>query len=31
VQAVENALADRNIEILETPLSPNRLYQLLNE
>jgi CO/xanthine dehydrogenase Mo-binding subunit len=27
-QAVENALADRELEILETPLSPNRLYEL---
>jgi carbon-monoxide dehydrogenase large subunit len=29
-QAVENALADRGIEILESPLSPNRLYELLH-
>ena len=27
-QAVENALADRELEILESPLSPNRLYEL---
>ena len=27
-QAVENALADRELEILEIPLSPNRLYEL---
>ncbi len=31
VQAVENALAGRKIEILELPLSPNRLYELLHE
>ena len=30
-QALENALADYNLEILETPLSPNRLYELLKE
>ena len=29
-QAVENALADRELEILESPLSPNRLYELLS-
>jgi CO/xanthine dehydrogenase Mo-binding subunit len=29
VQAVEDALADYGIEILETPLSPNRLFELL--
>jgi carbon-monoxide dehydrogenase large subunit len=29
VQAVEDALADYNLEILETPLSPNRLFELL--
>jgi carbon-monoxide dehydrogenase large subunit len=28
-QAVEDALADYNLEILETPLSPNRLYELI--
>ncbi len=28
VQAVENALADYKLEILETPLSPNRLFEL---
>jgi carbon-monoxide dehydrogenase large subunit len=27
-QAVENALADRELEILESPLSPNRLHEL---
>ncbi len=30
VQAVEDALADYGIEILEAPLSPNRLYELLH-
>jgi carbon-monoxide dehydrogenase large subunit len=29
-QAIENALADRGLEILESPLSPNRLYELLS-
>jgi len=29
VQAVENALADYKLEILETPLSPNRLFELV--
>jgi carbon-monoxide dehydrogenase large subunit len=29
-QTIEDALADRDIEILESPLSPNRLYELLN-
>jgi len=29
-QAIENALADRELEILESPLSPNRLYELLS-
>ena len=28
-QTIEDALADRDIEILESPLSPNRLYELL--
>ena len=28
-QALENALHDYDLEILETPLSPNRLYELL--
>jgi carbon-monoxide dehydrogenase large subunit len=28
-QAVEDALADYNVEILESPLSPNRLFELL--
>ena len=30
-QALENALHDRKLEILEMPLNPNRLYELLNE
>jgi carbon-monoxide dehydrogenase large subunit len=30
-QALENALADLDLEILEMPLSPNRLYELLQE
>jgi len=30
VQAVENALSDYRLEILETPLSPNRLFELLH-
>jgi carbon-monoxide dehydrogenase large subunit len=29
-QAVENALVDYKLEILETPLSPNRLFELLH-
>lgn len=29
VQAVENALAETGLEILETPLSPNRLFELV--
>lgn len=29
VQAVEDALGDYQVEILETPLSPNRLFELL--
>jgi CO/xanthine dehydrogenase Mo-binding subunit len=28
-QAVEDALADFGLEILETPLSPNRLFELM--
>ncbi len=28
-QAVEDALADYNVEVLETPLSPNRLFEIL--
>lgn len=28
-QAVEDALVDYNVEILETPLSPNRLFEIL--
>jgi len=28
-QAVENALADCNLQITETPLSPSRLYELV--
>lgn len=31
VQAVENALAQYNLTILEAPLSPNRLYELVKE
>ncbi len=31
VQAVEDALADYDIEILEAPLSPNRLFEILKE
>jgi CO/xanthine dehydrogenase Mo-binding subunit len=30
-QAIENALADYDLEILEIPLSPNRLFELLHE
>ncbi len=30
-QALENALEDYDLEILETPLSPNRLYELLRD
>ena len=30
-QALENALYDYDLEILETPLSPNRLYELLHK
>lgn len=30
-QALENAFYDRKLEILETPLSPNRLFELLKE
>ena len=30
-QALENALPDFNLEILEMPLSPNRLFELLQE
>ena len=29
-QALENALHERNLEVLETPLSPNRLFELLH-
>ncbi len=28
-QAVENALGDENLELLESPLSPNRLFELV--
>ena len=28
-QALENALADYGIEILETPMSPNKLFEML--
>lgn len=30
-QALENALSDYELEVLETPLSPNRLYELLQD
>jgi aerobic carbon-monoxide dehydrogenase large subunit len=30
-QALENALPEYNLEILETPLSPNRLFELLQQ
>ena len=30
-QALENALQHYNLEILETPLSPNRLFELLHQ
>jgi len=30
-QALENAFSDYSLEILETPLSPNRLFELLKE
>jgi CO/xanthine dehydrogenase Mo-binding subunit len=30
-QALENALADYDLEILEMPLSPNKLFDLLQE
>lgn len=30
-QALENALADYNLEILDMPLSPNRLFELLQK
>ena len=30
-QALENALPEYNLEILETPLSPNRLFELLHQ
>ena len=29
VQAVENALASLGVEIMEAPLSPNRLYEMV--
>jgi hypothetical protein len=29
MQALENALADEGVEILEAPMSPNRLFELL--
>ncbi len=31
VQALENALPEYDLEILETPLSPNRLFELLHQ
>jgi CO/xanthine dehydrogenase Mo-binding subunit len=30
-QAIENAFPDHDLEILEMPLSPNRLFELLQE
>ena len=30
-QALEDALSDYDLEILESPLSPNRLYELLKD
>jgi CO/xanthine dehydrogenase Mo-binding subunit len=30
-QAIENAFADNNIEICEIPLSPNRLFEIVQE
>ena len=30
-QALENALVEFNLEVLETPLSPNRLFELLKK
>ncbi len=30
-QALENAFHDRNLEVMEMPLSPNRLFELLND
>jgi CO/xanthine dehydrogenase Mo-binding subunit len=30
-QALENALQDYHLEVLETPLSPNRLYELMRD
>ncbi len=30
IQAIENALADYKLEILETPLSPNRLFEIMS-
>jgi carbon-monoxide dehydrogenase large subunit len=30
-QAIENAFADQGLEILEMPLSPNRLFDLLRD
>ena len=31
IQALENAMADYNIEIAETPMSPNRLFVLITD
>jgi CO/xanthine dehydrogenase Mo-binding subunit len=31
VQALENALADCNLQIYETPLSPSRLWELVQQ
>ena len=30
IQALEDALVDYDLELLEAPLSPNRLYELLH-
>jgi CO/xanthine dehydrogenase Mo-binding subunit len=30
-KAIENALPEYNLEILETPLSPNRLFELIQQ
>jgi CO/xanthine dehydrogenase Mo-binding subunit len=30
-QALENAFHDRRLEVMEMPLSPNRLFELLND
>jgi hypothetical protein len=30
-QAIEDALSDLGVEVLEIPLSPNRLFELIGE